>query len=555
MDQYKQKVIQHLGIVAGICNEIELIKTIDAEIEKPKRKVSVGQAVQSIILNALGLSGRAMYLHPDYYRKRPVDILVGGGIEPEDLNDDCLGSALDALYDYGVTELFYKVASRALLTYGIEHRFVHLDSTSFSLYGKYDVEDDGDTEVVKITKGYSKDGRPELNQVIASMMCAYKSSIPVWIEVLSGNSNDKKSFRKTIKKFREQFEEKNLPYFVADSAFFTAEGLQELTGTRWVTRVPETVKEAQEAIKGTDKEKMEDSGIPGYRYREMESNYAGIEQRWLVVYSEQAYRREYETLVKNIRRENEQQGRELWHLGNKAFACEADAIKAAKSFDRKLRYHRVQYETRVKNSFDKKGRPEKTAAPAGQEWHIVGLLVIDGEAVAEAQSRKGFFIVATNELDKRSITSRQLLEVYKAQNVSVERGFRFLKDPMFYAESLYLKLPKRIMALIMVMALSLLVYSLAERKLRKTLAEQGLTIGDQKRRPTKTPTIRWVFQKFEDVLILYVYKSSRLKLIQCELMPDHVTIIKCLGEHVEKMYFFGTYSASKKNKRNYDAYY
>lgn len=538
MDHYKQKVIQHLGIVAGICNEIELIKTIDAEIEKPKRKVTVGQAVQSIILNALGLSGRAMYLHPDYYRKRPVELLVGEGIEPEDLNDDCLGSALDALYDYGVTELFYKAASRALLTYGIEHRFVHLDTTSFSLYGKYDMEDDSATEAVKITKGYSKDGRPELNQVIASMMCAYKSSIPVWIEVLSGNSNDKKSFRETIKKFRAQFQEKELPYFVADSALFTAEGLKELAGIRWVTRVPETVKEAGEAIKGTDKEKMEESGVPGYRYREMESNYAGIPQRWLVVYSEQAYKREYETLVKNIRRENELQGRELWHLGNKAFACEADALKAARSFDKKLRYHRVQYETRVKNSFDKKGRPEKTTVPVGQEWHIEGSLVIDGEAVAEAQSRKGFFIVATNEMDKRSITPQQLLEVYKAQNVSVERGFRFLKDPMFYAESLYLKLPQRIMALIMVMALSLLVYSLAERKLRKALAAENLTIGDQKRRPTKTPTIRWVFQKFEDVLILYVYESSRLKLIQCELMPDHVTIIKCLGKHVEKMYFF-----------------
>ena len=54
MEKYKQKLIQHLGIVAGICNEIELIKTIDNEIEKPKRKVTVGQAVQSIILNALG---------------------------------------------------------------------------------------------------------------------------------------------------------------------------------------------------------------------------------------------------------------------------------------------------------------------------------------------------------------------------------------------------------------------------------------------------------------------------------------------------------------------
>jgi transposase len=50
---------------------------------------------------------------------------------------------------------------------------------------------------------------------------------------------------------------------------------------------------------------------------------------------------------------------------------------------------------------------------------------------------------------------------------------------MFYAESPYLKLPKRIMALIMVITLSLLVYSLAEKKLRKAMAEQSLTIGDQ----------------------------------------------------------------------------
>jgi transposase len=74
MDQYQQKVIQHLGIVAGICNEIELIKSIDREIEKPKRKVTVGEAVQSMVLNALGFSGRAMYLHPEFYRKRPVEL-------------------------------------------------------------------------------------------------------------------------------------------------------------------------------------------------------------------------------------------------------------------------------------------------------------------------------------------------------------------------------------------------------------------------------------------------------------------------------------------------
>jgi len=538
MDQYKQKVIQHLGIVAGICNEIELTKTIDAEIEKPKRNVTVGQAVQSMILNALGFSGRAMYLHPEYYRKRPVDLLVGDGITPEDLNDSCLGSALDALYDYGVTELFYKVASNALRICNIHHRFVHLDTTSFSLYGKYDDEDDSDTEVVSITKGFSKDGHPELNQVVVSMMCAYRSSIPVWIEALSGNSNDKKSFPKTIKKFKEQFQKKELPYFVADSALYTAEGLKELTSICWVTRVPETVKEAREVIISTDKEHLEDSGVPGYSYKEVESCYAGIKQRWLIVYSGQAYEREYQTLVKNIHRENEQRGKELWHLGNKLFACEADAVKAVTSFSKKLRYHTVRYRIAVKNSYGKKGRPDKTKTPVQQEWYIDGSLVIDPAAVGEAQKRKGFFIIATNEMDRERISSRQLLDVYKAQGVSVERGFRFLNDPIFYAESLYLKLPKRIMALIMVMALSLLVYSLAEKKLREVLATRGLTIADQKRRPTRTPAIRWVFQKFEDVLILYILESGLLKQIQCELTKDQVTVIKCLGKHVEKMYFF-----------------
>jgi transposase len=538
LDTYKQKVIQHLGIVAGICNEIGLIKTIDEEIEKPKRKVTVGQAVQSIILNALGFSGRAMYLHPEYYQRRPLELLVGEGIEPEDLNEDCLGSALEALYDHGVTELFYKVASKALDTYDIEHRFVHLDTTSFSLHGKYDKHDDSDMEVVSITKGFSKDGRQDLNQVVASMMCAYRSSIPVWIEVLSGNSNDKVSFRQTIKKFREQLQKEALPCFVADSALYTAEGLKELSEIKWVTRVPETIREAKEAIAARDKEKMQESGVSGYRYEETSSQYAGIRQRWLIVYSQQAYEREYQTLVKHIRQENELQGKELWHLGNKPFACEADAVKAAQRFDKKLRYHRVQYSTRVKNSYGKKGRPDASQAPTGQEWYIDGSLVIDPAAVGTAQSRKGFFIIATNELDTAELTSRQLLDVYKAQNVSVERGFRFLKDPMFYAESLYLKLPKRIMALIMVMTLSLLIYSLAERKLRKVLAEQDLTIGDQKRHPTKSPTVRWVFQKFESVLILYVYDSDRLKLIQCELTEDQEKVIRCLGKQVEKMYFF-----------------
>lgn len=41
----------------------------------------------------------------------------------------------------------------------------------------------------------------------------------------------------------------------------------------------------------------------------------------------------------------------------------------------------------------------------------------------------------------------------------MERGFRFLKDPMFLASTLFLKKAQRIMALLFVMTLCLLVYA------------------------------------------------------------------------------------------------
>jgi transposase len=57
-----------------------------------------------------------------------------------------------------------------------------------------------------------------------------------------------------------------------------------------------------------------------------------------------------------------------------------------------------------------------------------------------------------------------------------------------------LKTPRRIAALAMVMALCLLVYTLAQRTLRQSLAQQGQTVPNQLGKPTTTPTMRWIFQ-------------------------------------------------------------
>lgn len=54
MECYETCRIDHLGIVAGICREIGLIEQVDQWVKGSERKVSCGQAVQALVLNALG---------------------------------------------------------------------------------------------------------------------------------------------------------------------------------------------------------------------------------------------------------------------------------------------------------------------------------------------------------------------------------------------------------------------------------------------------------------------------------------------------------------------
>ena len=138
----------------------------------------MGEAVSAMILNALGFVSRPLYLTPEFFSNKPVDLLVRSHRCAADFSDDSLGRALDTLYENGVTELFAIVASKALSTFDIAHRFVHLDSSTFSLHGDYDTETD-DEHAIHITHGYSRDQRPDLKQVVVQLICSYRSQFPV----------------------------------------------------------------------------------------------------------------------------------------------------------------------------------------------------------------------------------------------------------------------------------------------------------------------------------------------------------------------------------------
>jgi transposase len=537
--RFETQRIDHLGIVAGICQEIGLIETVDRKVGQSERKVSCGQAVQAMVLNALGFVSRALYLMPDYLRNKPVDLLIDPALSAEDFNDDSLGRSLDDLYQQGVTEVFARVASRALEVYEIEHRFVHLDSSSFHLHGQYE-SSEPDTEAISITHGYSRDHRPDLKQVIVQLITSQRSALPVWLEVLSGNSSDKETFAPSVTAYCQQLGEDEQPYFVMDSAGYTKANLKTLEEMRWLMRVPETLAEAKALVKETDREAMTQLA-KGYWGREVPSEYGGIQQRWLVVFSQAGDDRELKTLEKAQGREREAIEKAWRKECQPTFNCEADAEQAASQFNQRWKYHQVTARITPITQYTRRGRPTAADEPRVVGYSLKGDIHEHQPGIDEARRNLGKFIIATNELNPQRLSASEMLANYTDQGITVERGFRFLKDPLFFADSLFLKKPERIMALIMIMGLALLIYALAERQLRLALEQKNETIPDQKGKSTQKPTLRWIFQVFEGLDVLSVWVGDQQVLRQVlNLRPVHLQVLRLFGPQIEKCYLIAT---------------
>ena len=58
------------------------------------------------------------------------------------------------------------------------------------------------------------------------------------------------------------------------------------------------------------------------------------------------------------------------------------------------------------------------------------------------------------------------------------------------------------------MTLCLMVYNIAQYKLRQALHEKNETIPNQLNKPVKNPTMRWIFQLMEGIGVVRFYKSS-----------------------------------------------
>ena len=518
---FGSQTLDHLGLVAGMYEELGISEVLDRTIPQDTRQrhVSLGQAVKALVLNGLGFINRALYLAPQFFADKPTERLIGPGVLAEHLNDDVLGRTLDTLYEHDVTTLFMAISAQACQRLGLGGSVVHLDSSSFHVDGDYEHAEEAG--VVTLTQGYSRDQRPDLNQIVLNLIVENRAGLPLLMQPLSGNSNDTTSFGRLIETHIDQLHTTHqVDYWVADSALYSAANLQLLSAHRghWITRVPETIKLAQQ--QGNEVGQPIEL-LPGYRYRRVEVDYAGVPQRWLVISSVHALQRAVPSVERGLRKTSEQELKAWRRLCRQRFACEADARQALANFQATLQVLKLAEAT-----------VHYTAQEQQRGWSVQALPASDTEIRWAWLWNRATFILATNELDDQRLSDQAILQTYKQQS-QVERGFRFLKDPRFQAHTLFLKSPQRIMALLMVMTVCLLVYAALEWRLRQRLAKANTSVPDQKGKPTQRPTMRWVFQLFAGIHVLLIDGQAAIVL---NLKPPQQHVIQLLGPPYQALY-------------------
>ena len=527
--------LDHLGLMAEVIKDLGLIDMIDVRLVPDRQEeITPGEAVAGMILNGLGFANRPLSLTPQFFANKPLDLLFREGVGAEMFNRFKLGRALDEVYAYGCDLLFRELALAVCAQEGIDVRFNHLDTTSFSLSGEY--VPDSDERAITITHGYSKDHRPDLKQAVLELMVSQDGGVPFVSQSWDGNASDTEIFQERAAALIATFQSSPTPrYLVADSKLYNDANAANLQALGFITRIPHTLKLVSQVITQARPwdtwPRLDDTT----RYQRVVLNHYGMAQRWLVVSSEAAVQRTEATLSTARQREAEVIEKQLFHLQAKRFETPQAAQAALDTLAPTWKYHQVETYSLIDHKrYACKGRPTPTTPIHAIAWQIQAQVRPDDEQIGQQKQLKACFVVGTT-IAASQLSDAEVIRAYKGQ-AQAEGGFRFLKDPLFLVSSLFVKKPCRIQGLLMVMTLALLVYSVAPRRLRHQLARQGETVPNQINQPTARPTLRWVFQLLEGIHRVRVTMPGKVHDLIEGLNEVQMKILRLFGGEVCRLY-------------------
>jgi transposase len=539
-----------LPLIAAVYDQLNIGKKVDELVEWDQKKcfLTPGQATKALVLNIL-TDRKPLYRIQEFYADKDVEKLIGKGATSAHTNEFCIGRTLDKIYDAGAKKLYSSVALGALDIEKIEVKSIHWDTTSKSFQGQYNTQKKSkeDKGPIEITYGYSKDMRKDLKQMKFGIGVT-RDKIPLFADVLSGNTDDKTWNGDVITTLKEWFTfvEPAKVMHIADSALVTKDNLLSINDDtyKFISRLPATFKLEKELRERavsrpelwseigrlTDKD-----DAATYKIQSFLERLEGKEYRFVVCYSDHLDERKDRSIDKEIEAElktiNEETNE---HISKDGYYCEADAKSAADKFIAQVsnKYHLIGY-TISQEERDKKrstrGRPKKSENKEIETFYKVDVQIERNQLmVSKKKDEAGMFVLISNETEGEKLTDIEVLKEYKQQH-SVESTFRILKDP-YYVDEIFLKKPERIEAFGYVMVIAVLLLNVIERRIRKSLEDETQGIALQGRRVTLTPTGTAILDVFEYVKVLAIpMNNSYQRVIPEGLDENQKRILKLCG--------------------------
>jgi transposase len=496
-----EKRLGSLPVIADFSRRLDIAGIIDGLC--PIRDVALathGQVIEVLIANRLtnpaamaGISGWARaWAVPEVY-----------GIAASSLGDDRLARALDAVAEH-VDAIVGSVGAAAIDRFGVDVTRLHWDMTSISLFGAYD---HNDPDYPQPGWGHPKDRRPDLKQIQAGIAVSADGAIPVFHQAYDGGASE---VTQVIDAMHALQDLADTPGFlmVGDSKLLSHSNISAMTDAKVsflaplaAARVPAGLFAGIDPATTTpvDYIAQRDAGKPAakrcaYRVTEDVMHLAGPRKtdrvhqiRRILVHSSANQhaaatarelklgkaRTDLDTLMRTAGTRH--------HRDTAAVTAKAAQISQKRRIGAYLRTTITTHPHTGKPVFG---------------WHF-DQNTIDAEAATD-----GWYALLTN-LDPADADPAEVLRRYKGQS-TVEQRYATIKGPLAVAP-MFLQTNRRITALITVICLALLIFSLIEREVRQRLTEQGHTdmVGfyafDNR---AVRPTARLILQALNDLRLI-----------------------------------------------------
>jgi transposase len=439
-----------LPVVAKLAERLGLVEAVDRFC--PVRSVADythGQVVLALVANRL-THPRPLSGFEDWGERFAVSETLG--ISPDKLNDDRLGRTLDALADR-LPEVLNLVARRAIERFGISIAELHWDLTHLAFTGSY-AEQDEQHPLVK--RGRTPE-RTIVRQIRTGLLVADDGAVPLVAESFDGNRNDVTTVGPALARLdalRATLPgQSGPPLVVGDSKLLSASNITafETRKLRFVCPHPKDAPmkrrlaalEEQSLVPLAYRREKDKHDQPRYLARDDTLTLGGSQLRALYVLSRDDQDAARAQRDKQLARAED----ELAKLNRGVSSFKRTAAEVAQ------RAHAILERRRVV------GLTQLTITT--NATHPQALLERDHAAIAEAAQLDGRYCLVSND---PQLTPDELFAAYKRQHL-VEGRFADYKGPLA-VRPVFLHNNNRINALVAIVSLAILLYSLIERTVR-----------------------------------------------------------------------------------------